>query len=169
MGGSTSGAEGARTADPFYLTPAWRRLRAEVLKRDLLCVLCNTNRATHADHIKPRRLFPQLELAASNIRGLCTSCHNSRSARQYSSYETGLNGEPIDPSHPWNAGEQTRVTFKGAQRAPLAWQLPLIAAAAMDGTPGVTQQHSAQTGRIGATSDYAPMSVPRRARGETVQ
>lgn len=41
--------------DPYYATPAWRALRADVLRRDgYRCAVTGcASRATHADHIKP--------------------------------------------------------------------------------------------------------------------
>jgi hypothetical protein len=107
----------------FYQSKAWFRARGQVLKRDPVCVECRAEKATHCDHIKSRRLFPELALDIGNLRGLCTTCHNSRSARQYSDVGgVGLDGEPLDPNHPWHAGESTRVTFSGTDRAPPAWQ-----------------------------------------------
>lgn len=108
----------------FYLTSDWFRARHHVLKRDPICVECRVAPSTHCDHIKPRRLFPELALDESNLRGLCATCHNRRSARQYSNDGggVGLDGEPLDPNHPWHAGEATRVTFTGTERAPASWQ-----------------------------------------------
>lgn len=117
----------SRQTDPFYLSPEWRAARARVLRRDPVCLECASAQASHVDHIKPRRLFPELALEVTNLRGLCAACHNTRSARQYApSPAVGLNGEPLDPSHPWHAGEAARVVFRGRERAPQAWQLPVL-------------------------------------------
>jgi hypothetical protein len=117
-----------RKVDPFYLTAEWRKVRARVLKRDGICVECHVVPSSHCDHIKPRRLFPELELDETNLRGLCVSCHNTRSAQQYSPNAMGWdeNGEPLDPTHPWHAGESARVVMRGRDRAPAGWQQPAL-------------------------------------------
>lgn len=108
-------------------------MRSRVLKRDPICLECASAQSSHVDHVKPRRLFPELALDEGNLRGLCAQCHNTRSARQYApSPAVGLNGEPLDPSHPWHAGEAARVVFRGRERAPQAWQLPVLRRAGAD-------------------------------------
>jgi 5-methylcytosine-specific restriction endonuclease McrA len=57
-------------------TYAWRKLRAEVLRRDYhLCVRCG-RRASEVDHIVPVSLGGRDEL--SNLRSLCHDCHAAR-------------------------------------------------------------------------------------------
>lgn len=142
-----------KKVDPFYLSAEWRKTRKRVLRRDVMCVECSERLSSHCDHIKPRRLFPELSLDESNLRGLCESCHNTRSARQYSATSGGIgeNGEPLDPSHPWHAGEAARVSFKGTNRSPESWQVPTLRAA----TPAVTQPPQQSV-----PDDYFPMSLP---------
>ena len=52
-----------------------------VLERDNhTCVICGCP-ANLADHIKNRRLFPELALDISNGRALCYGCHGEHGAR----------------------------------------------------------------------------------------
>jgi len=61
----------------------WEAMRARVLAEQPICetVGCGA-RSSHADHIQPVRFRPELRLVRSNLRALCQSCHNARSARQ---------------------------------------------------------------------------------------
>jgi 5-methylcytosine-specific restriction protein A len=70
-----------------YSGKAWRAARRAVLRRDPICVLCNTAPATVADHHPTSRR----ELVAMNVsdpdalyrlRGLCASCHGKATARE---------------------------------------------------------------------------------------
>lgn len=120
-----------RRPDPFYSSTAWLALRAAHLLRQPSCVACGNDelKNRHVDHIKPRRLFPELELEPTNLRTLCARCHNTHSATQYSAHGCDADGWPTDPTHPWNAGEEARVVRAGATRAPAAWQNGVLRAA----------------------------------------
>lgn len=64
----------------FYHTPAWRRVRVQVLERDhYLCQNCLRNRritaATEVHHIQPLEEHPELALVAENLESLCWKCH----------------------------------------------------------------------------------------------
>ncbi|MFD2234812.1 HNH endonuclease [Phaeospirillum tilakii] len=103
--------------DPFYRSRAWVALRAQALKRDgYRCVVCGSDvRAkgqSRVDHILPRRQRPDLALALSNLRTLCSICDN-QSHREKRTGAQGreerfvvrgcdASGRPIDPKHPWN-------------------------------------------------------------------
>src|SRR5439155_1447368 len=66
-------------SNPYYRTAGWRALRAACLRRDPVCKTPGCGRAsTHADHVVPRAEGGADAL--SNLRGLCGSCHNRRSA-----------------------------------------------------------------------------------------
>ena len=78
-----------KKADPFYLSRAWRNLRAQALERDhYLCQDCLAEKArggmirprpaTAVHHIKPRELYPELALDLDNLISLCDACHNRR-------------------------------------------------------------------------------------------
>lgn len=74
----------------FYQRPAWKRLRAYVLRQEPYCadpfgVHAETGRpaaAEHVDHIKPLRDHPELALARSNLQGLCRSCHSKKTKQE---------------------------------------------------------------------------------------
>ena len=69
--------------DDFLQTYEWRRLRMEALKmHGARCQCCGATPADgvrmHVDHIKPRRLFPQLALTLSNLQVLCEACNHGK-------------------------------------------------------------------------------------------
>lgn len=115
-------------SDPFYRTPAWKRLRAAVLARDPVCRApgCGLP-SVHADHIIPRGRGGADAL--ENLRGLCMSCHTSRrGTAEPRAKGCHADGTPRDAGHWWNAGkslragagdrpgEQPRVSFPGGRR-----------------------------------------------------
>ena len=69
----------------FYHSTTWRKLRNVYIKNHPICELCKTvnviNKATVIDHIQPIRLGGA-KLEWANLQALCTSCHNSKSARE---------------------------------------------------------------------------------------
>lgn len=75
---------GKKPTNLFYDSDAWRGLRYQVLRRDGgKCVLCGVTAADgaqlHVDHIKPRSLFPELELEINNLQVLCSDCNLGKS------------------------------------------------------------------------------------------
>jgi 5-methylcytosine-specific restriction endonuclease McrA len=69
--------------DGFLATYEWRRLRMEALKKyGPKCMCCGATPATgavmHVDHIKPRKLFPELALALDNLQILCHECNHGK-------------------------------------------------------------------------------------------
>ncbi len=73
-----------KKADPFYKSAQWLALRKIVLQRDPLCVECKAagklTPASHVDHKISRRDRPDLACDLDNLRALCPSCHNSKTA-----------------------------------------------------------------------------------------
>ena len=75
-----------KQADPFYLSKAWRTVRAEALRRDHgMCVRCmerfmnggeKPRLAVMVHHKKSRKEYPELELDLGNLESLCDICHN---------------------------------------------------------------------------------------------
>lgn len=75
-----------KQADPFYLSKAWRTVRAEALRRDHgMCVRCmerfmnggeKPRLAVIVHHKKSRKEYPELELKLDNLESLCNICHN---------------------------------------------------------------------------------------------
>lgn len=75
---------GKKPTNLFYDSEAWRSLRYQILRRDGgRCVLCGVTAADgatlHVDHIKPRSLFPELELEITNLQVLCSDCNLGKS------------------------------------------------------------------------------------------
>jgi 5-methylcytosine-specific restriction endonuclease McrA len=69
--------------DDFLSTYEWRKVRMEALKKyGPKCMCCGATPATGAvmnvDHIKPRKLFPELALELSNLQILCHECNHGK-------------------------------------------------------------------------------------------
>lgn len=67
----------------FLQTYEWRRVRMQALKRyGLRCQCCGATPdhgvRMHVDHIKPRRLFPELALDINNLQVLCEECNHGK-------------------------------------------------------------------------------------------
>ena len=64
----------------FYKTREWRELRYKVLVRiGKKCQCCGEiNGYIHVDHIRPRSLFPELELDENNLQVLCHECNHGK-------------------------------------------------------------------------------------------
>jgi len=70
----------------FYESPEWRAVRYEALKESKgVCELCGAfpspGHPLHVDHIKPRSIYPALELRLSNLQVLCDACNLGKSNR----------------------------------------------------------------------------------------
>lgn len=70
-------------SDSFLLSFEWRKVRMIVLKKyGARCQCCGATVADglkmHVDHIKPRKLFPQLALSVDNLQVLCEVCNHGK-------------------------------------------------------------------------------------------
>lgn len=70
-------------SDKFLESYEWRRVRMVALKKyGPRCQCCGATPATGAvmnvDHIKPRRLFPELALDVDNLQLLCHVCNHGK-------------------------------------------------------------------------------------------
>jgi 5-methylcytosine-specific restriction endonuclease McrA len=70
-------------SDSFLESYEWRRLRMQALKKyGARCQCCGATPADGAkmnvDHIKPRRIFPQLALDLTNLQVLCAECNHGK-------------------------------------------------------------------------------------------
>ena len=88
----------------------WQRLRKRKLQADPLCEDCESRgRVTLAeefDHIIRIVERPDLRLDWDNLQCLCQKCHAAKSAAERSGRPVkgcGVDGNPTDPAHPWNA------------------------------------------------------------------
>jgi 5-methylcytosine-specific restriction endonuclease McrA len=71
-------------AGGFYDSREWRELRYRALKRHGgSCQCCgtraNADHPLHVDHIKPRSLYPEMELDINNLQVLCEDCNLGKS------------------------------------------------------------------------------------------
>jgi hypothetical protein len=84
--------------DEFLQSYEWRRVRMAVLKRDgARCACCGATRDTgatiHVDHIKPRRIFPELALHMDNLQVLCHECNHGKGNWDMTDWRKGnING-----------------------------------------------------------------------------
>lgn len=56
----------------------WKKIRRQVLDRDVTCVLCRVRPATIADHIHAMTDDHRLEA----LQGVCEPCHRQKTARE---------------------------------------------------------------------------------------
>ena len=74
-----------KTAQSFYDSPQWRRLRKMKLNAQPLCEECHRNGrftpARHVDHIKEIS-HGGAPLDMANLQSLCHSCHSSKTLRE---------------------------------------------------------------------------------------
>jgi 5-methylcytosine-specific restriction protein A len=70
----------------FYVSTAWRKLRAVKLQQTPFCEECQRNNrhipAEVVDHIVPRTVDRSRELDLSNLQSLCKSCHSKKTGRE---------------------------------------------------------------------------------------
>lgn len=74
-----------RSAEEFYRSDEWRRLRYKALRKyGGKCQCCGAppalNAPLHVDHIKPRSRFPELALDIDNLQVLCEDCNLGKGA-----------------------------------------------------------------------------------------
>lgn len=70
-------------SDAFLSSYEWRKLRMEALiKYGRKCMCCGATPETGAvmnvDHIKPRKLYPELSLKINNLQILCHDCNHGK-------------------------------------------------------------------------------------------
>lgn len=73
----------AVATDAFLQSYEWRRVRMQAIKKyGNRCQCCGASPATGAvinvDHIKPRKLFPDLGLSVENLQVLCADCNHGK-------------------------------------------------------------------------------------------
>jgi 5-methylcytosine-specific restriction endonuclease McrA len=55
----------------------WARIRKRILRRDPVCSICGESPSTEIDHLRPGD-----DHGDSNLQGLCSPCHASKSGRE---------------------------------------------------------------------------------------
>jgi len=63
----------------FLMSKRWRRLRAQVLARDRMCVECGSKYLLHVDHMKYPKIVGGETL--EQLRTLCLECHAKKTKR----------------------------------------------------------------------------------------
>ena len=95
----------------LYDSVRWRKLAKWFLGRpeNALCVMCaaigRVEPATTVDHKIPHGGDERLFWDIGNLQGLCASCHSGwKRTQEKKGYgpAANVNGQPIDPGHPWN-------------------------------------------------------------------
>lgn len=79
----------------FLESAAWRELRRKAVKQyGRRCMKCGTTprnpTLTHVDHIKPRKLFPELALVFDNLQILCARCNKAKANKHCTDYRPTL-------------------------------------------------------------------------------
>ena len=70
-------------SDGFRFTPEWLELRGRAIARyGRVCLCCGREQSKgfpiNIDHVKPRKLFPELALDIENLQPLCGPCNKSK-------------------------------------------------------------------------------------------
>ena len=77
-----------RNRDPravaFYRSAEWAQTRAAVLADDPVCCDCRARFARIVDHVVPLLVDWSRRLDRTNLQGLCTACHNRKTAKERS-------------------------------------------------------------------------------------
>lgn len=60
------------------LPSGWRKLRAQILARDPICVLCHVRPSTMCDHI----IAMVDDDRPEGLQGVCGPCHDQKSSRE---------------------------------------------------------------------------------------
>lgn len=85
-------------------------LRYVTLARDPICVICNRNPSTIADHKIPHKGNWSLFVDLNNTQGVCETCHNQKTRKD----EAKKAGEPNAPVTTGETGEQFTSSAVGA-------------------------------------------------------
>lgn len=93
----------------MYDSARWRKARSRHLSEHPLCEFCARQGydtpATVVDHIKEHKGDYNLFWDAGNWQSLCARCHSGlKRLQEHHGYSqaAGVDGMPIDASHPWN-------------------------------------------------------------------
>lgn len=92
MGKQSNGRNGLPRGRMSVFDRMWPRLRMDALKRyGARCHCCGAgpqDERLDVDHIKPRNLFPSLELNIENLQILCRQCHASKGSKDTTDWRT---------------------------------------------------------------------------------
>lgn len=82
-----------KSGDGFLLTPAWKELRGKVVSHyGGKCMCCGRipKRGVNVDHIKPRKIHPELALDFDNLQVLCWRCNKKKGNKHETDYRATL-------------------------------------------------------------------------------
>ena len=71
-----------KRADPFYLSPEWRRFRRWWISRNPICAACGRG-GVLVDHVTPIAAGGA-KLDQDNVQTLCARCHNRKTGAERS-------------------------------------------------------------------------------------
>lgn len=81
----------------FYSSWEWKKVRFETIKRwGAKCMCCGSEERIVVDHIKPRRIYPYLELVKDNLQVLCDDCNKGKSWDDETDFRPKDSGEVIE-------------------------------------------------------------------------
>jgi 5-methylcytosine-specific restriction endonuclease McrA len=89
-------------SNDFLQTYEWRVLRMQALKlHGARCQCCGATPSDGAvmnvDHIKPRRIFPEMALSLDNLQILCAPCNHGKSNWDMTDWRGGMDDEALEP------------------------------------------------------------------------
>lgn len=80
----------------FLLSAEWKAMRKKVVDHyGAVCMCCGATpkRGINVDHIKPRKLYPELSLNFDNLQVLCGRCNKGKGNKHMTDYR-------LNPSRP---------------------------------------------------------------------
>lgn len=93
-------------SEVFFKSKRWAKLRAKVYKKyGYVCMRCGANGCElHIDHIKSRKLRPDLQWSFKNLQVLCKDCNYQKGWKGKKDYrpKTSFNLQDSTSSH-WNS------------------------------------------------------------------
>lgn len=96
----------------------WPKVRAEHLKKNAACALCNGTKSLEVHHIQPFHLKPELELEPKNLITLCESKSNGINCHlafgHLGNYQS-MNPTVIRDCREWNRKIKTRKEAKKSE------------------------------------------------------
>lgn len=95
-----------RPGDEFYSSPEWRAFRADYIRLNPYCRVCDEDTA-EVDHIVPIKAGGA-KWSEENLQPLCKSCHSRKTRSEATGrpirprVAADIEGMPVDGRHWWN-------------------------------------------------------------------
>jgi 5-methylcytosine-specific restriction endonuclease McrA len=71
-----------RSNQALYNTARWRKLRAQIIKRDRVCQTCGSDTELQVHHLRPPRGDEGLFYHPDNLAVICATCHRRETAAE---------------------------------------------------------------------------------------